>query len=74
VKCQFEHCRTDASKLWAQLPLCTEHHEIIRVETVKFYTNTKGEYENVQCPNYYKIDLQIPCSKRNLKLKRGEKI
>lgn len=73
MKCQFEDCMIDASHTWALLPLYAAHHELIKTETSRFYYDGGG-VEQVARPNYYKIDLRIACSKRNLKLKRGEKI
>ncbi|CAH1215181.1 hypothetical protein PAECIP111891_04224 [Paenibacillus allorhizoplanae] len=50
--CNFPECTAVGRKTWALLPLCLDHHETIRLETLKYYAN-RMPYEHRQ---YY---LQI---------------
>lgn len=72
--CKIPECANKSTTTWADVSLCAQHREIIEVETAKFYSSLDRRPEPLQRPLYYQIDLLIPWSKRNLKLKRGERI
>ncbi len=35
--CRYPDCRTVATASWRLVPVCDEHREIIRAETVRYY-------------------------------------
>lgn len=38
MECQYPGCNQAAAQSWALVPLCAEHQEAIRAETVKYYS------------------------------------
>jgi hypothetical protein len=37
--CKYPDCTAVGKKNWSQVSLCQEHHEAIRLETIKYYAN-----------------------------------
>jgi hypothetical protein len=63
-KCKYPECNNNAAKTWALVDLCGEHHDIIKVETDRYYsgkTLSVKRYE--QRPHYYEIARLIPWSR-----------
>lgn len=50
--CKYPECKSVARKSWALVNICTEHHEEIRLETLRYYAN-RMPYS--QRENYLKI-------------------
>jgi hypothetical protein len=58
AKCQFPGCKKKATKTWAMVNLCKEHHEDIVEETRKFYNSTGFAYDDRV--SYHKIKDLTP--------------
>lgn len=49
-KCKYLDCKNEATKAWALVDLCENHHEKIRLETNKYYKGTLSKEER----SYYR--------------------
>ena len=75
TKCKYPGCTIEATNTWASVPMCTDHHELIRLETGKI--DGSGFYGNQRCKgrrvateqdriHYKQISHLIPWSKVRL--------
>ncbi|CAM3879009.1 hypothetical protein COLU111180_12170 [Cohnella lubricantis] len=65
--CKYPGCPKRARKTWALVPLCDDHHEVIRAETQRYYNGSVNAKYNLRL-EYLKIAKLIPWSR----LKMGE--
>lgn len=64
--CTMPGCTNRAEATFALIPLCEDHHEIIRHETDRYYNNHPCAAEKYLRPQYRKIDSLIPWSRKRM--------
>lgn len=81
-KCKYTNCKLKATKTWALVPLCEDHHKLISDETGslngggyygnKIFDRTKVTTDDERV-HYGQIAHLIPWSKQNMEFYKGEK-
>lgn len=64
-RCKYPQCRKRSEKTWALVPLCDDHHEIIKKETADYYKSYSG-FRYHHRVEYLKIAKIIPWSRVNM--------
>ncbi|MBD0381225.1 hypothetical protein [Paenibacillus sedimenti] len=57
LRCRYPGCKANASKTWALVNICEEHHEAIYWETAKYYAESGITYKERE--HYLKITHMI---------------
>ncbi|TCN00896.1 hypothetical protein EV294_101346 [Paenibacillus sp. BK033] len=64
--CKYPGCKLRSHTTFALVPLCNEHNELIRKETVLYYTKKQNTKLAETRPEYRKIEMLIPWSQARM--------
>jgi hypothetical protein len=53
LRCEFPGCKQHATTSWALVPLCEEHKDVVRHETMHYYAKNitrdeRGSYQQIE--------------------------
>ncbi len=64
--CKYPGCKTRSHTTFALVPVCKTHDELIRKETVLYYTKKANTKLAEARPEYRKIEMLIPWSQARM--------